>query len=724
MNKNMARASKLTFPLPGRKSRKDTRSRAADHSILPYETPKPSFNSGSKAQRLLGLPDLGYCHPTQNEEQSVASLHTKQGITSVIVSDVSVESSRTKHENDHRSGNKQKTTGMQQPIGERQARSSSPLPRTRFLDTSSNRDSTTDATSSTLQHSGSSSTLRSYDDLLKTSLSVSQQTSSPPTRLPKCCSPTSSPLGRDMLGKYTKAKKQSKDRKNNTQTENNSSYLRPSVFAPKSYGSKGQMSSPPKGMDSPFSLLTPPGSRQPAAASRRKWFDLNITKRKVCRSRSSESTRLESDVIHQRQLSSIIAVRTPKDKVQHWFDGLEEEGCVVSDQRTDSSEYQLQAPNPSSVIRPIPALSLIDIDKEDYYLVDRDLYFSICTRVSSFQQGSDPEQFERSPSHDELQASEVRSTSSNSTQQNGGPRRSYERLFWNNNLQKQSVLELSLSEYGGDREEKQIADAPSRCIRGSVDEPTDSDVSLHSAQQVTYSRSRPNVTEKAPMISRLNHHPDHALARDENHLSVLEQALVRSKSSLSKRHGGPKQGISHLDLESNTTSSDTHSSSPQTYWPTLQSRNEEKLLVAGQPRRVIAVTEDEVHQLEALRLKSTSTRSKASGSYSIFPPDNAENRIVRGWNTADSDPHKSVHGADMSNFPSPPSLASTKIYGRSLRANSTTSISPNKLLASSSSLETFIYITDYGAKPRLSPSVQFDPPLPSPSISMASIMTP
>ncbi len=594
------------------------------------------------------------------------------------------------------------------------------------MDTSSNWDSSTDAMSSSLQHSGSSSTLRSYDDLLRIRLSLPQQTSSSSARdltLHEGYSPTLSPLDLDKFGEYTKTTTQSRDRldrKDYTHLGRSSPHLDQSVLSSNSYSSNGLLSSPHGGMESPFSLSTPTDSHQSTPSSGRKWFGLKIKKRKVFRSGAFETARLDSDVIDQLQLSSIIAVRRPKDKVQNWFDGLEEEECVVPDQRNDSSDYRLhQAPNPSNVVRFTAAPVLGDIDKEDYYLMNRNRHNSTCARISSFEQDSISMQIERFSTHHGLQASEVRSTRSNSTQQSLDPRQNCESIFLKNNLHKQSVLALSLSEDDSENEEERTAGAPRGRIRESVDEPASSDVSLHSAQQVAYSRSGPIATKKARIIST----PDpRTTARDGNCLSVLDQPLARSKSSVSKYHRGSNQGATHLDLEHNTTSGDNHSSSPQSLWPILQSRDDDRLLSTGQSRRMIAVTEDEAHLLEAMRLKGTSAKSKAPNSYSIFPPGKSENGVILGRNAADPDPHPSFHRADMSNFPSPPSLASTKIYTRSFRANPTNSVSLNRVVASSSSLETFICLTDHVAKPRLSPNIQFDPPLPSPSISMASIL--
>lgn len=724
----MVRACKLTLPLAGRKSKKEACSGAADQEKLFYEIPKPTLNSGRKAHKLLGLPDLGYHHRTQKEEQSVGSLHTKQGVTSVVVSGVSVEPSGNKNEGDHRSANKQKRKEMQQPAGVFQAQPSPPLPK-RFMDVSSDWDSLTDATSSHLQHSGSSSTLRSYDDSLKIPLSVPQQTSLSPNRdktLPKDYSPTSSSPSLDKSGEYTNLTTQSRDgldRNEGTYLERNPPYLDLSVLFPKSYTSNGLLSSPHNGRGTPISLSIRPDGHRPTPSPRRKWFGLKNTKRKKSRSGAFGTAQLNSDVIRQLQLSSIIAVGRPKDKVQNWFDGLEEEDCVVPARRTNSSEHQFhQAQAPSNVARSSPVPDLSDVGKEDYYLLDRTRHLSICARISSFQQGSIPMQLERLPTHYELHGLEVQSIPSNSTQRNLNARQSCESIFLNNNLQKQSVLALSSLEDDSENEVEPTAEALRRCRRGSVDETVSSGISLHSAQQVAYSQSGPIVTQRARMISQPNRVPDQAIAKNESCLGVLGRSQAKSKFSVSKHQEGSNQGTSCLDLENKIASVDTRSSSPQCYRAILQNRNQDKLQVTGQPRRMIAVTEDEVHQLEAMRL--TGTKSKAPDSYSMFPLGKAENGDILGRNAANPDPHTSVYQAEMSNFPSPPSLASTKIYGRSLRTNSTHSLSPNKVVASSSSVDTFIYFTDHVTKPRLSPSVQFDPPLPSPSISMASIMSP
>ncbi|KAA6414770.1 MAG: hypothetical protein FRX48_01520 [Lasallia pustulata] len=675
----------------GRKAEKGICSGAADHPTLFYEIPKPSLNSGSKAYRLLGLSDLWYRHPTPKEEQSMGSMLRQQGITSVTGPDVSVELSRNENEGDNLSANKQEMQKPQQPAEVLPARLSSPPSKNVFFDTSPNWDGSTDATSSRLQHSGSSSTLRSHGDTLTIPPLVPQHSPSLSARelaLPKGSSTAFSSLGLNESWEYTKTDTHPRDslaRNDYADLKRNSPYLDVSALDPKPHSSNGLLSSPHRRIDSPFSTSISSDGRQYTPSSKRSWFGLRNIKRKKFRSRAFETGRLDSGVIHQLQRSSIITISGAKDKVQNWFDGLEEEDCMRSAQRTDDSEYQFhQALEPSNLGRSTPTPDPSDVDKQKYYPMDRSRHFSICARILSFQQGSFSAQFDRPPTHHGLQSLEIESTRCHLTQQNPDSGQICESLFLNNNLQKQSILALSSSEDDSEDEVEPTVDSPRRCIRGSVDEPASSDVSLHSAQQVAYSRSGPIVTKKGRMLSRPNPHPDHAIARDGNRLSVQDQPPASSKSSISNHHRDSSQRTSHLELGNDITLSNPDCSSPQPVWPI-----EYRLPVTCQPRRMVAVTDDEAHLLEAMRLGETSTTPKAPERYSIFPVAKSKNGVILRPNNVDTDPHTSFHQAGLSTFPSPPSLASTKITRRSLRANSTKILAPPRVVASSSSLETF-----------------------------------
>lgn len=728
----MARASKLISHLPGRKSKKDPCSGAADHSRLFYEIPKPSLNSGSKANRLLGLPDIWYHQSTQEEEQCVGSMYSKQDTAGIMVSSVSMHPTRKRDENGHHLAEKQERKLLKQSAEALEAQPLSSPYRKLSMNASSNWDSSTDATSSRLQHSHSSSTLRSSGESLATVLSKPQPTllsSHRNTTPPKGCYRTSSrPRLKNNSGVYTNPTMQSMDSLDGTactQMKPNSLYLESSLLFPESYSSNGLLSSSHRRIDSPVVSSITPDGHQSTLSTRRNWFGLKVTKQKQSKSGDLETARLSSDVKHQLQLSSMIAAERPKDKVQNWFDALEEEDCLLPTRQVDYSENrQYQTPDPSGVARVTPAADLSEVVMERRNLMDHNRHLSTYARVASFQQGTTATQLERLPPRHRLQASEVRRTRISSTEQNLNSRQSRESIFWNTNLQKQSVLVLSLSEDDSENELTPTVDALRRRIRGGVDDFASSDVPLHTAQQVAYSRSGPIATEKARMISRPSPCADQAFVEDGNPPSVQNQSPEKSDFSESEHHGDLKLDTSRLDLKYEPSSADSHSRLPHPYGPLLQCKDADESQVTGEAGRMITVTEDEAHLLEAMRRKGSSKRPNAPDKYSIFPSRKSGNGIILGYNAEEPDPRTSVARTVMSNFPSPPSLASTKIYGHSFRASSTSSLSSKRVAASSSSLETFICITDRVIKTRLSPTVQFDPPLPSPSISIASIMSP
>ncbi|KAI4136002.1 MAG: hypothetical protein LQ347_000179 [Umbilicaria vellea] len=553
---------KLMFHLPGRKSKKDSCSGAADHSNLFYEIPKPSLNSGSKANRLLGLPDLGCRQSTHAEEQCVGSTYAERGTASIIVSSLSVPPIRKSDENGHYSSEKQERKLLEQSAQALQAQPSSSSYREPFVDASSNWDSLTDATS----------------------------------------------------------------------------------------------------IDSPVASSITPDGHQSTLPSRRSWFGLKAKKQNQFRSGAFESTRLGSYATHQLQLSSIIPARRPKDKVQHWFDALEEEDSLMPTRQIDYSEHRYsQAPNPSNVARSTPAADLCDFDKEGCNPMDHNRHLSTYARISSFQHGMIPTQLEPLPPRYGLHPSEFRRTQSSSTEQDLDSRQSRESIFMNINLQKQSVLALSVTEDDSENEVAPTADASRRRIRRSIDDFASGSVSLHSAQQVAFSRSGPIATKKARMISRPIPCPDQALVEDTSSLRVQNQLLEKSDFLVSEHNEGFSLERSRPGLEYEANPANTHSLLPRPYGLILQCRDADELQVTGEAGRMIAAIEDKVQLLDAMQLEGGSKRPKALENYSIFPSRMSGNGLILGRNAEDPDPRTSVAQTGMSNFPSPPLLAFAKI---------------------------------------------------------------
>lgn len=660
---------KLMFHLPGRKSKKDSCSGAADHSNLFYEIPKPSLNSGSKANRLLGLPDLGCRQSTHAEEQCVGSTYAERGTASIIVSSLSVPPIRKSDENGHYSSEKQERKLLEQSAQALQAQPSSSSYREPFVDASSNWDSLTDATSSRLEHSDSSTTLRSCDESLSILLSKTQPIlSSPPrdTTLSKGYYRTCFPLRLDNnSGACTNPithSMNSLDGTDYTQLKPSSPSLNSSLLFPKSYSSNCLLSSPRRGIDSPVASSITPDGHQSTLPSRRSWFGLKAKKQNQFRSGAFESTRLGSYATHQLQLSSIIPARRPKDKVQHWFDALEEEDSLMPTRQIDYSEHRYsQAPNPSNVARSTPAADLCDFDKEGCNPMDHNRHLSTYARISSFQHGMIPTQLEPLPPRYGLHPSEFRRTQSSSTEQDLDSRQSRESIFMNINLQKQSVLALSVTEDDSENEVAPTADASRRRIRRSIDDFASGSVSLHSAQQVAFSRSGPIATKKARMISRPIPCPDQALVEDTSSLRVQNQLLEKSDFLVSEHNEGFSLERSRPGLEYEANPANTHSLLPRPYGLILQCRDADELQVTGEAGRMIAAIEDKVQLLDAMQLEGGSKRPKALENYSIFPSRMSGNGLILGRNAEDPDPRTSVAQTGMSNFPSPPLLAFAKI---------------------------------------------------------------
>ena len=729
----MARTSKLAFPIPRRNSKKDVCSGTDEASLVFYDSPRPTLNNGSKVQKLLGLPASEYQRSRQNEEKNARSLHTKTSFISVAVSGVSVESATSKVEGGHHPVREQKMKGMQRPARELQTRPSSPLLERRLIDASSNWDSSTDVTSSRLQNSGSSSTLRSYYDPLKIPLSISQQTSASSARdmaLRKGYPSISSTLNHNLSEDYPTMTRQPGDHRaknDHMYSKEEPPQLDLSILFPKPFISNGPLLSPHRVMDSPSTLSTISDGPQSTSPSRRKWFGLKSKRSKELRSGAFHTARPDSVMARRVQLASIVPPSRPKEGMQNWFDGLEEEDCTLSVQQAEPSEgLPRQAPQPSDPNRSTPAPDLNHGGNQNLFR-DPNRHLSTCARILRFQQSSFPTQLERLPIHQGSQSSEVRSTRSNSIKRSQRSMKSRESLFSNANLQKQSILALSSSEDESEFEAELPIEASRQHIRESVAEAVISDVSIHSAEQVAFSRSGPVVTKKALLVSKSNPLPDPAISGDDTCPNVVSQPLSSSEASLGKDHGGSKLGTIQLDSEHDKVSGDTNVSLHQLQWPVSPSGDRPKPHVTGQRRRMMAVTEEEERLLEAIRLKATSTRSKNSVvCYSTTPEVEPKDGSVPWPKTADADPRTSIYEADMSSFPSPPSLASTKIYGRSFRADSTNSLSHNRAVASPDSLDTIICLTDHVSKPPLSPSIKFSPPdiLPSPTISLPSVITP
>ena len=698
-----------------------------------YDSPRPTLNNGSKVQKLLGLPASEYQRSRQNEETNARSLHTKTDFISVAVSGVSVESATSKVEGGHHPVCEQEMKGTQQPPRELQTRPSSPLLERRLIDTSSNWDSSTDVTSSRLQHSGSSSTLRSYYDPLKIPLSISQQTSASSARdmaLRKGYPSISSTVNHKLSADYPTMTREPGDhraRNDHMYSKGEPPQLDLSILFPEPFTSNGPLLSPHRVMDSLSTLSTisdEPRSRSP---SRRKWFGLKSKRLKELRSGAFHTTRPDSDMARRVQLASMVPARRPKEGMQNWLDGLEEGDCTTSVQQAEPSEgLPRQALQPSNPNRSTPAPDLNHGGKENLFR-DPNRHLSICARILRFQQSSFPTQFERFPIHQGSQSSVVRSTRSNSIKRSQRSMKCRESLFSNTNLQKQSILALSSSEDESEFEVEWPIETSRRHIRESVVGGVISDVSIHSAEQLAFSRSGPVVTKQALLLSKSSPLPDPAVSGDDTCPNVVSQPLSSSEASLRKDHGGSKLETIHLDSEHDKVSGDANVSLHQLQWPVSPSEDRPKPQVAGQRRRMMAVTEEEERLLEAIRLKATSTRSKDSVvCYSTTPEVEPKVDFVQWPKTADADPPTSNYEAEMSSFPSPPSMASTKTYGRSFRADSTNSLSHNRAVASPDSLDTIICLTDHVSKPPLSSSIKFSPPdiLPSPTISLPSVITP
>ncbi|KAL8723069.1 MAG: hypothetical protein Q9225_000540 [Loekoesia sp. 1 TL-2023] len=328
---------KFSFPLPGRKTSRDT-----NGSPILIDTPNDSYDDspfsdpGSKAERILGTHEPASPHGLSNKSSRKA-LRKKPSFMSITLSEAANSSVAAKDGFPFPDMPNSRGSSRR-PSHNLQNQGSSPLLGERFFKESPGTDSTTNSPSSRPHFYGSSSTLRSYYDPAKSPLSISQQTSASSARdmaLRKGYPSISSPLSRDVSNEISPS---ATDDNRRPATDHDLTrgpvHLDLSKFSPKHQTSAVPIISPDEVSKSP-SQLSYSSSQQSASSGRPNWW-----KRKQAKESESKKAKASPDEPRLDQfdlgLDSLKTnIRKPRAGTRHWFDG------VGDDNAPDTQEGQL-----------------------------------------------------------------------------------------------------------------------------------------------------------------------------------------------------------------------------------------------------------------------------------------------------------------------------------------------------------------------------------------------
>lgn len=641
----MARAFKISFPLPGRRP-----------NSSPQTTPSSQFSSktdadnlplshpGAKAEKVLGTADGDGNEPGKKEaRKDRKNLRNYPGFMSVTLADTDEESVQSQ--------DRFPFPGMLGPneIVQKSAQGmgrhgSSPL----LGDTSLNRP--TDADSSITnprpepRHMESFSTLRSYYDRAKSPLSVSQQTSSSSARdmaLRKGSTPVATPLGHHSL-KASKTKDTNEPHSRNTSDETAESKIsatsriagtprrRPSVTDPPTlYPNRPPplhahaVSPPPALMNQTLPKTGLSSGAQSPTFSRPRWWARRSTK-------VSPQTPVEEKhdpMQFEANFSSIkVNIKKPKAGAQNWFDYIDEDESTMAElehpeihkielfdqpaQPLTIHEIMAQSPPPPAPVFTTPRRSSLSKGSQHSSISDRKLRFSLASPpVRHPQNGpsSPPSEMRSTPGSPS-------SRSLRSTQSSGGV------IHSGIDLQIQSVLNLSSSDSEGedDSNAHPLRTYQRHRIRPSIERlDYNTEVHLSSAERIQPSKPK-------PVVNRLS---QRSLSRASNSTSPIPPVpLIPPRPRLSQRTSsmGCRQTLEERstttcepnDSTVSSTSSSIGNSRPSslaTSPPNARRASatrpyKPKIKTSLRASKLMKVTSEEEKLLEAMREKRASIR--------------------------------------------------------------------------------------------------------------------
>ncbi|KAI9811218.1 MAG: hypothetical protein M1827_005550 [Pycnora praestabilis] len=623
----MARTSKFSFPLPGRKSA-TTKKKSLNTSLVTDVlcTVGAGTNGGSsKAQRILGTLDPPAIAPTKKAKnrRGENGLDKKDSFRSVCVSEVNLVVASGGHDG---TGSKVATTGTTRPAI--LPRPSSPLLGQRYRHNSA--DPSVEDLSRKSHYSGSSSTLRSYYDPQKSPLSVSQQTSASSSRdmaLRKGYPTVAEPIE---LSTSLETTTNLNGTSGHVQAPSGFSKTQPprldiSMLFPKPQTSgKGTLLSPSTLVHSPSPASQAAGGPQLHESTDlkvRKWGGLrNVMSKDAVKDgnkRSSAGVPQSHTRVSANQSTDFNDKPLAVDK--NWFDGIEEDTDTVSsaydlsepiaiprepEEKFDGGEIQ-------NVMPPIPARhrpTLSDVSQENEHIA-HDLSLQPSLSQSHINNQNRPS----------LQPWAATSSCSLSSRMTGVSKKSTNSVLSNSDLYHQSVLVLSSSDDEDSDHEAGLDTSLIKAVSSDKDRPND--YFTHRTTQLPIVRQVPDTDQE---YSSVQNHKSRTSGKSNGTRPVQNNTYSNGTDSLplSEQKQDDKQVLNNPQRPSKArgvterpkTSTATSSGNKDSWIdhdlpPSSPSRSESRLQTRHS--RIMAVSKEEEALIEAMRYKRASMQQSS-----------------------------------------------------------------------------------------------------------------
>ncbi|KAL8866543.1 MAG: hypothetical protein Q9174_006242, partial [Haloplaca sp. 1 TL-2023] len=326
----MPRTFKFSFPLPRRKASEEKNSSpgAANASNEGHDH-SPFSDPGSKAERVLGT--MQPTPPDLSSKASRKAMRKKPSFMSVTISEPGSDSAAAKEaarDGFPFPGMPSSRESSRRPSHTLRNQPSSPLLGDRFIKDSPGTDSMTDHSSPRPHFYGSSSTLRSYYDPVRSPLSISQQTSASSARdmaLRKGHPSISSPLSQDVSDDISLPIADNLRRPATDETSGRRpKHMDLSGIYTQSQPSIVPMLSPDQVSKSP-SQLSYSSSPHSTSAGQPSWWKRRKARESKSKKESttpSEFPRFDDGSFGVESLKTNI--KKPKAGMQHWFDSTDD----------------------------------------------------------------------------------------------------------------------------------------------------------------------------------------------------------------------------------------------------------------------------------------------------------------------------------------------------------------------------------------------------------------
>ncbi|MCJ1372481.1 hypothetical protein MMC20_003706 [Loxospora ochrophaea] len=671
----MAPTSRFPFHLPSRKPSTVREPEFSFNYIASNEVVRePIFKTNSKVEKILGHGDFSEARPSKgNKPEKNKPSQRKLSFSNSIAQEL---------QHPTRQGSGPSSPGFL-------TQASSPILGKNAVGTTSDLDSITDGNSLGHRRRGSSSTLRSYYDPVKSPLAISQQTSASSARdmaLRKGCPTVSNHAGHASSPRI--AEQLSEDealiRKSPIPPQ-----LDLSMLFPKPGTSMGPLLSPERITSSPSTMSLASDSHHFPPSPKRNWISWKSNRSKEVSSKGRGivmKDNSQNGKVHMCEQSK------PRIREKNWFDECE-----------DLKESEEDIPG---TLSPVP--------------IDGPTRLRRNPGVSSQSSSTSARNVKSQPSHRILPVDKpstrksLQSWESRSTYSTQSTRSTYlgNSSIFSTNIHNQSVLSLSSSDDDSELDTEPVL-RPER-------KPTNAHVDRINAEHRDFKEPRLDPSYHTPKSSLSTTYSEEGSAWDHAGLSLSGsiKSVTQSASTLEKR----------VSLETSrsqrhvSASSDSTPISPSNSFQTLHQRT------SSRTSRIMAVTRGEEKLLEAMRQRRAAMQRVASvGKSTVVFEQNTNIDSPRRPKTADAAKRTSSYfDADMSCFPSPPRLESVKALEDVDRAVMIDNL-PARFYSTSverPSFETRMANSELHSDLPLNFSLGRTEALPSPSTSQESPITP